>query len=195
MTTHQSEALDCLKQMADGSYYAFERFYALYAPLVYRIALRVTNDPMEAEDVCHDVFLEVWDKAEQFDPARGSVEAWLSVRTRSRAVDRLRKKQRYRMESFEGASLAMCSEGSELDEAVVLRWQKERLRVALEQIPAAQRQAVIGVYLENRTHSELAERMNRPLGSVKSLIRCGLRNMRKMIRQANEMHSDGSRTL
>lgn len=91
-----------LEEIAEGSAAAFRRFYDAYARLVYRLALQMTKDPAEAEDVCQDIFMEVLHKADQYDPARGSVEAWLAVRTRCRAMDRLRKRQRIAAAEWNG---------------------------------------------------------------------------------------------
>ena len=82
-----------LEEIAEGSATAFRRFYDTHARLVYRLALQMTKDPAEAEELCQDIFMEVLHKADQYDPARGSVEAWLAVRTRCRAMDRLRKRR------------------------------------------------------------------------------------------------------
>ena len=77
------------------SLHSFDELYKQNASYVYKIALYIIRDPVEAEDLCHDVFLEVIQHPEQYDPQRGSIKAWLGVKTRRRAIDRLRK-QRYR---------------------------------------------------------------------------------------------------
>ena len=75
------------------SLHSFDELYKQNASYVYKIALYIIRDPVEAEDLCHDVFLEVIQHPEQYDPQRGSIKAWLGVKTRSRAIDRLRKQK------------------------------------------------------------------------------------------------------
>lgn len=91
-----------LQQIKRGSKEAFAQFYDEYVEFVFRIALNTIDDRQEAEDVCHDVFLEVYQKPESYDPARGSVAAWLAVKTRSRCLDRLRKKKPVFIDNWEG---------------------------------------------------------------------------------------------
>lgn len=175
-----------LAEIAEGSVSAFGRFYDAYAPMVYRIALQMTKDALEAEDLCQEVFLEVMDKADQYDPGRGSVEAWLAVRTRSRAVDRLRKRRRA-VETEWSEELLQEARGAEDQETVELsvlrRLEAEQVKRALHALPPLQRMAVYGCYVEQLSHREMSELMKRPLGTVKSLIRYGLKNVRRLLEQ------------
>lgn len=180
-----------LHDMANGSITAFELFYEKYASLVLHIALRIVKDRMEAEDICHDLFLEVWKKAGQYDPKRGSIEAWLAVKARSRSLDRMRKKQRLPIASEENATLEQASTAAAAEENVLSRLDREVLGQALSKIPPAQARALQGMYYEAKTQRELAANMNRPLGTVKSLIRYGLDNIRKQLSQSGWLESLG----
>ncbi|AZN41197.1 RNA polymerase sigma factor [Paenibacillus albus] len=167
-----------LRTMCEGSVEAFELFYERYAPLVMKVALRVLHDRMEAEDVCHDVFLEVLRRGSSYDPQRGSVSSWLAILTRSRCLDRLRKTRRLvQSEQVEpAAELAALTE-----ELVLSRLRKDALVDSLQSLPANQRTAVIGSYYGSQTHRELSTEWNMPLGTVKSLIRYGLNHLRKQM--------------
>jgi len=180
-----------LRDMANGSITAFELFYEKYASLVLHIALRIVKDRMEAEDICHDLFLEVWKKAGQYNPKRGSVEAWLAVMARSRSLDRMRKKQRLPITPEERATLEQASTAVAAEENVLARLDREVLGQALSKIPPAQARALQGMYYEAKTQRELAANMNRPLGTVKSLIRYGLDNIRKQLSQSGWLESLG----
>lgn len=180
-----------LRDMANGSITAFELFYEKYASLVLHIALRIVKDRMEAEDICHDLFLEVWKKPGQYDPKRGSIEAWLAVKARSRSLDRMRKKQRLPVASEENSTLEQASTAAAAEENVLSRLDREVLRQALGKIPPAQARALQGMYYEAKTQRELAANMNRPLGTVKSLIRYGLDNIRKQLSQSGWLESLG----
>nr|WP_274361332.1 MULTISPECIES: sigma-70 family RNA polymerase sigma factor [unclassified Paenibacillus] len=181
MKVIKRDELEPLEPNAGGSLSAFESFYAIYSDFVYRIALRLTSNRAEAEDICQDVFMEALEKMDQFDPGRGSVEAWLAVKTKSRCLDRLRRKRRIRMEQLEHYYELPAALYEPVEDTVASQLIRERLHQAIMSIPAPQRQAVYGSYFEERTHRELAERLNRPVGSVKSLIRYGLRNIRRQM--------------
>ncbi|WP_019636830.1 RNA polymerase sigma factor [Paenibacillus fonticola] len=178
-----------LAEIAEGSAAAFGRFYDAYAPMVYRLAEHCMQDANEAEDVCHDVFMEIMEKAGSYDPARGSVEAWLAVRTRSRAMDRLRKHQRLSVAEeweLDQETDILWSRGMESAELEALRkWEKEQLKQAMLAIPPLQRMALHGSYAEELSHREIAELMKRPVGTVKSLIRYGIRNLRRRLEEVN----------
>ena len=85
-----------LHRLAAGDLAALDALYRQFAATVYQIAFHIVQDAAEAEDVCHDVFLELLQHPDRYDPERGSLQAWLAVKTKSRAIDRLRKKQRQR---------------------------------------------------------------------------------------------------
>ncbi|MUG45362.1 RNA polymerase sigma factor [Paenibacillus woosongensis] len=178
-----------LAEIAEGSVTAFGRFYDAYAPMVYRLAEQCIKNAAEAEDVCHDVFIEIMDKAGSYNPARGSVEAWLAVRTRSRALDRLRKQQRWSVAeewSMDQEADILWSRGMESAEYEALRkWEQEQLKQAMQAIPPMQRMALHGSYIEQLSHREIAEHMKRPVGTVKSLIRYGIRNLRRRLDEMN----------
>nr|WP_239565515.1 sigma-70 family RNA polymerase sigma factor [Brevibacillus fulvus] len=180
-----------LEEIKRGSITAFEQFYERYVSLVFQIAMRVVEDRMEAEDICHDVFLEVYRKADQFDPARGSVEAWLAVKTRTRSLDRLRKRKNRVLEENAGSEREWQTEPFETEEKAIARLNREALQRAIQNIPSPQREAVYRVYFQSRTHQEVAERMGRPLGTVKSLIRYGLQNVRKQLCQMGWLEQSG----
>lgn len=172
-----------LRDMCDGSREAFERFYGRYAPLVMGVALRVLGDRMEAEDCCHDVFLEVLRKGSRYDASRGSIDAWLAVMTRSRCMDRLRRKRKIIVDRVEEelAGRKAGAAGIDPEEAAVMKLQRDALSEALQQLPGVQQRALVGAYYEAKSHREMADGWNVPIGTVKSWVRYGLRNMRKQL--------------
>lgn len=182
-----------LREMHNGSMEAFELFYERYAPLIFHVALKLTKDQMEAEDICHDVFLEAFRKADQFDPSRGSLEAWLSVMTRSRSLDRLRRKQRLIYNESQEEYAARVDANPE--ERAILELEKECLYAVIDQIPKPQKEALIGFYCESQTQKQLAQKLNYPIGTVKSLIRYGIQNIRKQwnSRQLSNSAREGKR--
>lgn len=172
-----------LGSMIDGSLDAFDEFYEKYMPLVFHIAQKMLGERMEAEDVCHEVFIEVIKKGQEYDPRRGSIESWLAVKTRSRCLDHLRKKRQVLEEDMERVQSKQAHWADTTEDLVFSRIAGQALQQAMSRIPSSQREALFGMYYESLTHRELSERIGRPLGTVKSLIRYGLHNIRKQLTQ------------
>jgi len=170
------ESVQLLKNISMGSRHSFDLLYEKHISFVFRIALHVTGNKQEAEDVCHDVFLEVYQKADQYQVSKGSVEAWLAIRTKSRALDLVRKKKPLLQNTLEEL---LSGEEAGADKQFLSEFEKDTVLKALEHLPTEQREAIYRSYFQEKTHKEIASTMNRPLGSVKSLIRYGLNNLRK----------------
>lgn len=185
-----------LRRMCAGDAEAFERFYAKFAPLAMGIAMRLLGDRMEAEDLCHDLFLEILRKGERYDAARGSMESWVAVMVRSRSYDRLRRRKFTVAGEAEERCMAAGTNESLPEEQICKRMQLEAVRHAAAQLPLPQRRALHAAYIADRSHSELASSWGVPLGTVKSWVRYGIHNVRKQLAKrgwADEMKGgDGS---
>lgn len=173
---NKREDFRLLQLIAKGSEAAFNQFYELYVSFVLHIAIQVLGDQSEAEDITHEILLEVFEKPQQYKPERGSIKAWLAVKTRNRCIDLLRKKKPVLINKLE---LLDTADSVKTELAVLIQIEQEILFKALQQIPKKQRQVIYGAYFEEKTQRELADSLNRPLGTIKSLARYGLRNMRK----------------
>src|SRR5699024_8500484 len=182
------ESVQLLKNISMGSRHSFDLLYEKHISFVFRIALHVTGNKQEAEDVCHDVFLEVYQKADQYQVSKGSVEAWLAIRTKSRALDRVRKKKPILRDKLEEL---LSGEEKGADKQFLSELEKDTIIEALKHLPKEQREAIYRSYFREETHKEIASTMNRPLGSVKSLIRYGLNNLRKQKSIFSRIDSNG----
>lgn len=181
-----------LKQIREGSLEAFDHFYAIAAPIVMGLSWKILQDRMEAEDVCHDVLMMVILKPEQYDPARGSVEAWLYVLTKSRCIDRLRKRKRLVLDADSGMLLERrLQRGDETERRVLLKLQKEALHRAIGELPSVHRQTIAGAYFDSRSQSELASAWQIPIGTVKSRMRYGLSRLRKAMERLGWAEAGG----
>lgn len=169
-----------LEQMERGSTTAFSQFYDAYIGLVFRVALNTVKDRQEAEDICHDVFLEVYQKPDSYDPERGSVAAWLTVKTRSRSLDRLRKKKPLYVDNWDTA-LREQEFAPSAEMLVMKRAEREAVHNAMRRIPEEQRHVLYHTYFNAHSHQKLSEDMKRPLGTIKSRIRYGLHNIKKQL--------------
>ena len=171
-----------LEEIAEGSESSFNEFYNRYVSFVLHIATKTLGDRVEAEDVTHDIFLEIYQKPTNYRPDRGSVKAWIAVMTRNRCIDRLRKKKPILVNKLE---LLETKEAVKTELSVLMRLEQELIIEALKEIPQKQREVIYGAYFEGKTQVELAKTLNRPLGTIKSLVRYGLKNMQKNKRLLN----------
>jgi RNA polymerase sigma-70 factor, ECF subfamily len=177
--------------VAEGDADALAVLYDRHGAAVYSLCLRMLRDADDAEELLEDVFWQLWRRADQFDPTRGSTLAYLFTLTRSRAIDRLRARdRRVRLRSelpgpLLGESLlgAATVAGSPLQETLALE-RRARVRSALADLPAPQREAVELSFLEGLSHPEISTRLGEPLGTIKTRIRNGLLRMRDSLRDA-----------
>lgn len=165
--------------IALGDEAALGELYDRHAGAMLAVALRVLRDRTDAEDLVHDVFVESWRKAGDFDGSRGSVRSWLLMRVRSRGIDRLRSLQAARRRG-----LVEDGEREAAEVPVAAVWNtpdRERARRALETLPEAQRSLVELAYFEGMTCSEMARHCGIPLGTVKSRLSAGISKLRERI--------------
>ena len=157
--------------MAAGDRAALATLYERHGSLLLGLALRIVRDKREAEDLLHDVFLEAWRTAKDFDPKRGRVRTWLAIRMRSRALD-LQKSARVSRNTGDG--------GLELlvDEADAASPDHGRVRRALADLGSDQRRVLELAYFEGLSCTEIAERVAIPVGTVKSRIAAGMDRLR-----------------
>ena len=150
-----------------------------YARVVYAMALKISGSPGDAEDVTIDTFWQVWQQANRYDPVRGSVGAWICTIARSRALDRLRTQRRSPLiatdEPPERVDLTI-DEDPEQD--VFLAERSAIVRSALGELSDSQREAIELAFYHGLSHAEIADRLNEPLGTIKTRIRLGLSKMR-----------------
>jgi RNA polymerase sigma-70 factor (ECF subfamily) len=169
---------ELLLQLTRGNRAALAALYRRHAPLVQTLALRVLRSETEARDLVQDVFLEVWRHAASYDPSRGPVRGWLLLRTRSRALDRLKSKGRANTVALEDSEAPILVTAPEQqDHAVDAR----RLPSALTKVSEQEREVLCLGYFEGLSSSEIAERVGVPLGTVKSRTRSALEKIRTLL--------------
>ena len=173
-----------IKEMAAGDASGLSAIYDRHSTAVYSLALRIVREESEAEDVVQEVFAQAWRQADRYDARRGSVIAWLLIMTRTRAIDRLRMRQARpdRQSTPDPGVLDQLPAAGE-DPASGLVAQEDALRVrqALEALPLLQRMAIELAFFEGLTQSEIAERLEQPLGTVKTRIRLALGKLRDVL--------------
>lgn len=161
---------------------ALGRLYDLLARPLYSLALRLTRDAAEAQDIVQDVFLQLWHKASDYSAARGSVFTWAATLTRNRAIDRIRmRKRRTEIVKESAADIHEAAAGIREDTAADAAGAREEaavVRAALDRLAPEQRAAVELAFFGGLTQQEIATRLNEPLGTVKARIRRGLLKLR-----------------
>jgi RNA polymerase sigma-70 factor, ECF subfamily len=164
-----------VRALSKGDAQALASLYDRYGSVLLALGQRILGSPREAEDLLHDVFLEVWRRAADYDRGRGTVRAWLMMRMRSRALDRKRAQGRTRVVLAEDGRLPEADAGGE-DPA--LAPDREVVRKAVAKLPPDQRAVLELGYFEGLTSSEIAERIEIPVGTVKSRVARGLAQLR-----------------
>ena len=177
-------------RMAGGDAAALAEFYDRHARPVYSLALRILQDAAEAEDIVQEVFAQAWRQASKYDARRGAPAAWLLTMTRSRAIDRLRAR-RVRPELTGGPPTVdgrarqdypdVADSGALPDAQLLSAEQVARVRKALSDLPMLQRVALELAFYEGLTHVEIAERLEQPLGTVKTRIRVAMLRLREAL--------------
>ena len=149
--------------MANGDREALATLYERHGGILLGLALRIVRERREAEDLLHDVFLEAWRSAKDFDPKRGRVRTWLAIRMRSRALDHQKSARVARNAGEVGLELVP-------DDAARVTPDHARVRAALGGLAPEQRRVLELAYFEGLSCSEIAARIAIPVGTVKSRL-------------------------
>jgi RNA polymerase sigma-70 factor, ECF subfamily len=178
-----------LHAIAERDQHAFLALYERYGNLVYSLALRVVRHQTLAEEVTQDVFLKVWQQPMRWNPALGQFSSWLLTITRNAGIDRLRKERRHWLSGYDlvdasghlGHEVSIDEQPYWVDGLILTR--------LLQQLPSEQRLLIEMAFYQGYTHSELAEQLQLPLGTVKTRLRTGLQKLRLLW---EETHRDES---
>lgn len=162
--------------MSRGDSSALAQLYDRYSGSMLALAQRIVGRGAEAEDVIHDVFLEAWRHAADYDSTRGSVKSWLLLRTRSRALD-VQKSARVSKQAS-GLDDAWLAELGDLSRDTAAGADQMRIRKVLVALPLEQREVLLLGYFEGLSSSEIAERVGVPIGTVKSRVAAALSALR-----------------
>ena len=178
-----SETSALITRIAAGDRDAFSRFYDLLAPTAFGLIRRVLRDPEAAAEVLQEVFWQVWREAPQYDSRRGSPEAWLVMRAKTRAIDRLRSIRR-RDRTFVAPVDESVTQraGEPAENPAVVAEDRGLVQTALAQLPEPQRRVIELAFFDGLTQSEIATRLGEPLGTVKTRARLGLERLRGALR-------------
>lgn len=174
-----------IKLIAQAMPDALEALYQRYHRLVFSLALNVVFEKTAAEEITLDIFTKVWEKAATYQPERAQVKTWLVTLTRNRAIDWLRRQQvRVDGSSISWAQISPENTPASADNpahATETKLRQERIRAAVAQLPPEQQQVVVLAYFKGRTHREIAELTNLPLGTVKTRLRLAMQKLHRLL--------------
>ena len=171
-----------MEQLVRRETSALERLYDRYSRPVYSLVLRITRQAPAAEEIVQDVFLQLWRNAHRYQASRGRLEPWLFTLARNRALDHLRlKSERQRRRENSLDRQPVDSAASDFESSVDAQRRSQKIRAMMDGLPPAQRQAIELAFYEGMTHSEIAQHLKEPLGTVKSWIRTGLLRLREAL--------------
>ncbi len=177
LPSNEKDLAELIDKIARGCESALSKFYDLTVSRVYGLALKILTKNHDADEVAMDVFKQIWNKAADYSPERGSPTAWLITLTRSRSIDRLRTdmKRKIREDSLD---FNVPTSSSTSDEKTEIREKRDLINDALSALSPGQRKSIELAYYYGLTQVEIADIMNEPLGTVKSWMRAGMIKLR-----------------
>lgn len=162
---------------------AFEELYDRHSRIVYGLVLRIIRQASTAEEVAQDIFLQLWRNASQYDFSRGPFLPWLLTLARNRALDQLRlKSERQRRREEQAEELPPVVSAPDFEGNLDEKRRAARVRELMAALQPQQKRAIELAYFEGLSHSEIAAKLQEPLGTVKSWIRNGLLKLKEGLR-------------
>lgn len=163
----------CLLACARGDQRALRQLYEQESSRLLGVAMRIARDKSLAEDIVHDAFIKIWRGAASFDPARGSARGWVFSVTRHLALNHMRKRQREQPLGDEHEPLAETTDTFEFTAPA------GQIQTCLEHLDSTRRACILHAYVDGFSHSEIAQKLGTPLGTVKAWIKRSLTALRE----------------
>jgi RNA polymerase sigma-70 factor (ECF subfamily) len=182
---HEQDDLTLMAAISAGDSGALEILYDRYSAVVYRMALRIVKNQELAEDIVQEVFWRVWRRSGSFERERGRVAQWLFGVAHNLCIDELRRMRSRPISVYEDVDHPLIQqlpdEHIDVASAAIETEQRQIISDALSQLPMAQRQAIELAYFGGLSHQEIALKLNRPLGTVKTRVRLGLHKLKSLL--------------
>ena len=164
---------------------ALAQLYDRYNRLVFSLAFAIVNDRATAEEITLDVFMRVWQKAGTYRAEQAKLSTWLTHITRNHAIDMLRRRAVRLDQSaihWEDVTFKTASSEADPQESAEVSMRRERIQAALAQLSVDQRQALLLAFFHGLTHSQIAEVLRQPLGTIKTRLRLAMQKLRESLR-------------
>ena len=182
---HEIDDQALVAAIAIGDSNALEQLYDRYSAVVYRVALRMLKNRELAEDIVQEVFWRVWRRSASFASERGRVTQWLFGIAHNLCIDEMRRMRARPAPIYEDVDHPLIQQlTDEQSDVPAAAWSIEQRRIiteALSELPAAQRQAIELAYFGGMSHQQIATKLNRPLGTIKTRVRLGLHKLGSLL--------------
>ena len=165
---------------------ALDALYSRYASPVYSMAMFMLKDPALAEEATQDVFLNIWLKAGSFNGQRGQPKTWIMSVAHHKIIDSIRSRHRATamIEPADDEYLERIPSGAvSTEEQVERKLERERIQRALSSLPESQREVILLAYYQGYSQSEMAEKLDQPLGTVKTRVRLAMQKLRSALQE------------
>ena len=174
-TTEDVAYRDLIRRIASADESALADLYDATARYAYALALRITRNPQDAEEVVEDTYFQIWRRADQYDAQRGRVLAWVLTLCRSRALDLLRRQDQAELHADPGSLGEESDDQTPDPQQLVAMFQRDSaVHAAVTQLTGVQQQLIGLAFLRDMSHQQIADHLNMPLGTVKTHIRKAL---------------------
>jgi RNA polymerase sigma-70 factor (ECF subfamily) len=169
---------ELLEKVALGDRDAFSALYDQVSSKIHALSVRVLKDVSQAEEVTQEVFLEIWENAPKYNPNKGTAITWMMTIAHRRSVDRVRSAQSSHNRDIKIGIQNFTEAYDDVEDSVQISMESEKVINALNRLTEFQRNAIVLAYYEGYTHKEVSERLNIPLGTVKTRLRDGMIRLR-----------------
>jgi RNA polymerase sigma-70 factor (ECF subfamily) len=177
-----------LSRVALGDQAAFEEFYELTAAHLYGVAVRILRDPPAAEEILQEAYVNVWHHAGSYEVAKSQPMTWLTSIVRNRCLDQLRRREvdtvTLTTDDDDAAEFDLPSDAMTPGEMLIAGAEARSVRECVETLDAGPKQAIALAFYHGLSHSELAQHLRQPLGTVKSWVRRGLERLKSCLDSA-----------
>ncbi|WP_407686054.1 sigma-70 family RNA polymerase sigma factor [Mycobacterium sp. HUMS_1102779] len=182
MSGRPGDELDALlRRVARGDGAAFAAVYDLTASRVYGLVMRVLRDPGYSEETTQEIYFELWRTAGEYDSGRGSALAWLLTMAHRRAVDRVRSEEAFSRRESRYAASSAEPPGDVVVDSAIAGEERRAVTECLDALTDTQRQCIQLAYYEGLTYSEVSQRLDANLSTIKSRMRDALRSLRNCL--------------
>jgi RNA polymerase sigma-70 factor (ECF subfamily) len=176
---------DLMRLVQRGDARAFEAIYDRHGSAAFSLAYRIAGNRAQAEDIVQEAFLSVWRSSVRYRPERGSLRSWLLSVVHNRAIDSIRRSVAHSRNEVDSAGVEERNAAPELTDVEAFRREEaQTVRAAMERLPTDQLRVIELAYFGGFTHSQIAEMLGMPLGTVKGRMRLALDKMRDGLGEA-----------
>ena len=187
----QADDRTLIQQIGIGDPKAFSILYDRYKTIIFSLAIKIAGSHETAEDITLDVFTQIWENADKYHPAKGSVKGWITSIARYRSIDTLRRRK-VRLDingpRWSDIQLETLPSNENTGEALELAETRHKVSNAIAKLPEDQQEVLAMAYFKGYTQRQIAEVLSEPLGTIKTRIRLGLQKLREIFKDENILY-------